>query len=89
VDHGWVGFRFPDERRRAYNKQTKPTHYLFGNVVAFRTVAAVEQGIVFADPSLAMEIPTFYGFDCDGPEDFLLGEAMLKAGVVRLPHLDA
>jgi CMP-N-acetylneuraminic acid synthetase len=85
VSNGWVGFRFPEERRRAYNKQTKPIHFLFGNVVAFRTAEAVRQGIVFADPSLAIEIPAFYGFDCDGPDDFLLGEAMLKAGVVHLP----
>jgi CMP-N-acetylneuraminic acid synthetase len=88
VRDGWVSFRFPDERRLAYSKQTKPVHYLFGNVVVCRTTAALKQGIVFAEPSLAFEIPTPYGFDCDGPEDFVLGEAMLKAGIVRLPHLD-
>jgi CMP-N-acetylneuraminic acid synthetase len=88
VRDGWVAFRFPDERRRAYSKQTKPVHYLFGNVVVFRTTEALKQGIVFAEPSLAFEIPTPYGFDCDGPEDLVLGEAMLRAGIVRLPHLD-
>ncbi len=88
VRDGWVSFRFPDERRRAYSKQTKPVHHLFGNVVAFRTTAALQHGIAFAEPSLAFEIPTAYGFDCDGPEDFVLGEAMLRAEMVRLPHLD-
>jgi CMP-N-acetylneuraminic acid synthetase len=88
VSEGWVSFRFPNERRRAYSKQTKPVHFLFGNVVAFRTTSALQQGIVFAEPSLAYEIPTAYGFDCDGPEDFVLGEAMLKARIMRLPHLD-
>jgi CMP-N,N'-diacetyllegionaminic acid synthase len=85
VTDGWVTFRFPEERRRGYNKQTKPMHFLFGNVVAFRTTVALEQGIQFAQPSLAFEIPAFYGFDCDASEDFLLGEAMLSRGIVTLP----
>lgn len=85
VESGRVSFRFPGERRQAYNKQKKPKHYLFGNIVVFRVMAALEQGTVFAEPSLANKIHPFYGFDCDGPDDFMIGEAMLTSGLVSIP----
>ena len=89
VEGDMVAFRYPDERRIAHNKQTKPVHHLFGNIIVFRTAAALKQGTVFADPSLAIEISVAYGFDCDGPGDFKLAEAMLWAELVSLPHLPA
>ena len=70
VSEGRVSWRFPDERRAAYNKQRKPLHFLFGNLVVFRSQMALDQGSVFAEPSLANPIPEIYGFDCDGPDDF-------------------
>src|SRR5688572_6241881 len=36
VENGVVRFRFVEERRAAFNKQRKPSHYLFGNVVVSR-----------------------------------------------------
>ncbi|MCI0400589.1 MAG: acylneuraminate cytidylyltransferase family protein [Gammaproteobacteria bacterium] len=87
IKDGWVAFCFPDERRSAYNKQSKPRHFLFGNVVVFRIKTALEQGTVFAEPSLAYEVPPIFGFDCDGPEDFRIGELLLKSALVQLPHL--
>ncbi len=89
VSDGRVSFVYAEERRIAYNKQTKSPHYLFGNIVVFRSAAALEQGAVFAEPSLAVEIPEAYGFDADGPDDFRLGALMLEAGIVELPFLDA
>jgi hypothetical protein len=50
---------------------------------------ALDQGSVFAEPSLASPVPEIYGFDCDGPDDFHLGTLMLESGLVELPHLDA
>ncbi len=88
VSDGRVSFVYADERRIAYNKQTKSPHFLFGNIVVFRSAAALEQGAVFAEPSLAVEIPEAYGFDADGPDDFRLGALMLEAGIVDLPFLD-
>jgi CMP-N-acetylneuraminic acid synthetase len=85
VSDGKVRFRYLEERRRAYNKQSKPEHFLFGNIVVFRTRPALKQGIVFAEPSLAFEIPLLYGFDCDGPDDFKIGEALLSSQLVVLP----
>ena len=82
-----VSWRFPDERRAAYNQQRKPEHFLFGNLVVFRSREALDQGSVFAQPSLASPIPQAYGFDCDGPDDFRLGGLMLEGGLVALDHL--
>jgi len=87
VEQGLVRFSYPDERRMAYNKQTKPLHYLFGNLVVFHTQQAMEQGTVFAHPSIGIEIPGLYGFDCDGPEDFDLGNAIINNRLVEL-HLN-
>lgn len=87
VDAGHVTWRYAEERRLAYNKQSKPRHYLFGNLVVFRSEAIFESGAVFAEPSLAIEVPEVYGFDCDGPDDFKLGDLMLQSGFVSLPHV--
>jgi len=87
VEDGKVRFRFPEERRLAYNKQTKPPHYLFGNLLVFRSAAAVAQGSLFAQPSLAVPISRPYEFDADNPEDFRLGGLILVHGLVDLPHL--
>ena len=87
VADGKVRFRFPEERRQGYNKQTKPPHYLFGNLLVFRSAAALAQGALFAEPSLAVPISRPYDFDADGPEDFCLGDLILAHGLVNLPHL--
>ena len=83
-----VFFRFEDIRRRAYNKQRRGTHYVFGNLVVFRSVAMLAQGTVFARRSRPVIIEPPYDFDADGPADFRLGEQMLERGLVALPHLD-
>lgn len=87
VADGKVRFRFPEERRLAYNKQTKPPHYLFGNLLVFRGAAALAQGSLFAEPSLAVPISRPYDFDADDAADFLLGGLILAQGLVHLPHL--
>jgi len=88
VSAGQVRFRFPEDRRHGHSKQTKPVHHLFGNLIVFRTRAALEQETVFAEPSLAVEVPHWYGFDADSPADFELGQVLLKSGIVTLPFLD-
>lgn len=87
INDGYVSFRFLEERKRAYNKQTKPQHFFFGNIVVFRVREALEQGIVFAQPSIFFIIAYSYGFDCDGPDDFVMGDLMLTNGLVSLPHI--
>lgn len=87
VVDGQVAFRFSEERRRAPNKQSKQPHWLFGNLVVFRSTSALEQGSVFAEPSLAVPISRPYDLDADEPQDFELAELMVAHGFVDLPHL--
>ena len=88
IENDHVRFRYAKERRQAHNKQLKPDHYVLGNFLAFRLGAALEQGFPFPDPSIPVEIPEAYALDADGRYEFELGEAMLAAGLVELPHLD-
>lgn len=85
---GEVSFRFEAERRRGYNKQNKPRHFVFGNVIVFRSDKMLAQGTVFAQPSRAIEIEWPYDFDADGPQDFKLGALLLEQGMVALPFID-
>ncbi len=79
-----VGFCFPEERARCYNKQTKPDFFMFGNLIVTRTDALQDQRNVFAEPSLANEIPYHYALDVDGPNDLELAEWYLKTKKVDL-----
>ncbi len=87
VENGRVRFAFMEERRRAYNKQSKPRHYVFGNLVAVRPGALEAGDGFFAEPSIAVEIPAPYDFDLDTPSDVALAEALLASGAVRLDHM--
>lgn len=83
IVEGQVSFCYPEERAVAYNKQRKTPHYLFGNLLVFRSDAALRQHTPFPEPSLAVEIPFLHGFDLDGPQDLQLAEALLASGVVN------
>jgi CMP-N-acetylneuraminic acid synthetase len=87
-EDGRTRFVYAAERRRGYNKQSKPPHYLFGNLVAARTRALLAGDGFFAEPSAAVEIRRPYDFDLDTHADIGLAEAILTAGLVRLPHLE-
>jgi len=84
VVNGVLDFVAPESREKAFNKQSKPEHLLFGNLVVFRTAKFIEQRNVFARPSAPLEIETLYGFDADGPEDFKLAAAILNSKLVEL-----
>jgi CMP-N-acetylneuraminic acid synthetase len=86
IKDGHIDFRFAEERAVAHNKQKKPPHYLFGNLLVFRSLAAIEQQTPFANPSLPVEIPFAQGFDLDAPDDIKLGQALLAAGLAELPN---
>jgi CMP-N-acetylneuraminic acid synthetase len=86
IKDGQVSFRFAEERAIAHNKQRKPNHYLFGNLLVFRSLAAIEQQTPFANPSVPVEIPFCQGFDLDAPDDGKMGQALLAAGLAELPN---
>lgn len=66
---GKVQFRFLEERRAAYNKQRKPKHYTFGNLVVTRTRALLDGQDCFGNVSVPVEIPRAYALDVDTLED--------------------
>ncbi len=69
VVDGKVQFRFLEERRAAYNKQRKPKHYTFGNLVITRSRALLEGQDCFGNVSVPFEIPRAYALDVDTAED--------------------
>lgn len=87
IINGRVGFRFARQRRLGYSKQTKPTFYSFGNVVASRTLRFLSQRNVFATPSVPVLIERAYALDVDGPEDVAYADFCIEKGVVELQHL--
>jgi CMP-N,N'-diacetyllegionaminic acid synthase len=88
VENGLVKFCFPEERQRCYNKQKKPKHYKFGNVVVTRAGTVMEKDSIFGERSIAVEIPEPYAFDLDDKEDIALGEFLLSSDRVTLPWYD-
>ena len=69
IEDGLVRFRFLEERRAAYNKQLKPKHYVFGNMVVTRSKALLAGKDCFGDRSVPVEIPRAYALDIDTSED--------------------
>lgn len=86
-EDGLVRFVHAGERKRGYNKQGKPKHWLFGNLVAVRVAALLAGEDFFATPSTGVEIERPYDFDLDTATDLALAEALLAEGIVRLPHM--
>lgn len=85
VNDGLVEFRFPAERRAAYNKQRKPKHYIFGNLIVTRTRALLQRKDCFGDISVPVEVPRIYSLDIDTLEDLDYAEYLVRGGKVVLP----
>ena len=79
---GEVHFKFAAERKIAYNKQSKPKLFTFGNLVAVRPRVLMEGLDFFAEPSVGVEIEWPYNLDVDGPTDLRIAELLLQAGIV-------
>lgn len=69
LNEGKVHFRFLEERRAAYNKQRKPKHYTFGNLVVTRARALLDGQDCFGNVSIPVEIQRAYALDVDTLED--------------------
>ena len=87
IEGQYVRFKFSEDRKRCYNKQTKPTFYIFGNILVMRTSTLLEKKDLFGDRSCPFVIPFHYALDVDGPDDLELAEWLLERGRVQLPHL--
>ena len=85
VEEGLVRFRFQEERAAAYNKQRKPKHYLFGNLVVTRSRAIFAGKDCFGGVSVPVEIPRLYALDVDTAEDLDYASYLVNSGKVLLP----
>jgi len=88
IEGGVVKFKFPRARAIYYNKQAKPVHYMFGNLVVTRTRMLMENSDVFGQHSLPYVISAPYAADVDEPQDLDWVEWLLATKKVILPHLD-
>lgn len=84
VEDGRVRFRFLEERRAAYNKQRKPKHYTFGNVVVTRSRSLLAGQDCFGNVSVPVEIPRAYALDVDTAEDVDYATFLLTHNRVEL-----
>ena len=84
VEGDRVKFCFAEMRVKMHNKQLKPKHYMFGNVVVSRSKSVLEGKGPFGHHSLYLEIPIHYAVDIDGPEDVGYADYLLSAGKVSL-----
>ncbi len=85
IADGHVRFRFEAERAAAYNKQRKPTLWVFGNLVVTRSEALLAGEGVFATPSLAVPVEAVTALDVDAADDFALAEWYLQTGRISRP----
>ena len=87
IQEGWVSFCFPEERGKYYNKNTKPKHYMFGNLIVTRSRTILEKKDIFGERSRFIEIPFHYALDVDGPDDLDLAKYYLQTRKVNLPWI--
>lgn len=82
VEKDLVRFRFLEERRAGYNKQRKPKHYTFGNLVVTRSRALLAGKDCFGDVSVPVEIPRIYSLDVDTLEDLDYADYLISRSKV-------
>jgi len=69
---GLVTFVAPRKRKKAFVKQKKPSHFIFGNLVAARVTKIKKGEDFFCRPSIGLVIDQYSSFDLDTKEDLLL-----------------
>jgi len=87
IEDGRVMFRFPKERIAAYNKQRKPLHYVFGNLVASRSRSLLSGKDCFGERSVPLVIDRDLALDVDTAEDFALADWLINTGRIKPPRL--
>jgi CMP-N,N'-diacetyllegionaminic acid synthase len=75
-----VKFRYIGERQKAYNKQRKPKHYSFGNVVVTRSASLLRGSDCFGELSIPVEIPRLYSIDVDTQDDLAYANYLIDSG---------
>lgn len=79
-----IAFVFEKEREDGYNKQTKPVHYTYGNLIVMRTKSLIEERTMFGRPSIPIVIPLYSAFDLDEEKDIEMAELMIENHLVEV-----
>ena len=89
-----VEFRFPDERKHAYNKQLKDPSFIFGNLIGvnanmFLKRYKYERSLLslFDQPSGFIEISTREALDVDQPDDLVFADYLSMNDVQVMNHI--
>ena len=82
LQDGAMVFRFAEERKGLINKQSKPKFYVHGNFRVMRVESLLKNRDIFGKRSLPLEIGRLDAIDVDGPDDFIVAEALIKAGLL-------
>ncbi len=84
---GAITFVFTDMLSKYYNRQLKPVHFVFGNILTFRCAALLNNRKLYGEHPKGFTIPFDYATDIDDYDDLIRAEAVLEKGIVRLDHL--
>ena len=83
IEDGFVRFRFMSERKISYNKQKKPKHYVFGNLVVTRSRALFDGLDCFGNISVPVQIDREYSIDVDTSEDLEYASYLMNTKKVK------
>lgn len=84
---GAITFVFTDMLSKYYNRQLKPAHFVFGNILTFRCSALLENRKLYGEQPKGFVIPFDYATDIDDYDDLIRAEAVFEKGIIRLDHL--
>ncbi len=73
-----TGFIFERKRMKMHNKQTKPTFYAYGNLIASKTDQFIKDQNFFLKPSFGLPIKNIFGFDVDNKFDLKIVRQLVK-----------
>lgn len=87
INTGNVEFLFPSERAKHANRQTKPKVFGGGNLWVVKVDRLLAEHSIYPDPCIGEVIEWPYNADIDNIIEFKVFEAVLKYGIIQLPHL--
>ena len=73
-----VKFLFEKKRMLMHNKQTKPSFYSYGNLIASNTNKFLKESNFFIKPSFGLLIKNIYGFELDNIFDLKVAQQLVK-----------
>ena len=70
-----------------HNKQTKPSFYSYGNLIASNTNKFLKESNFFIKPSFGLLIKNIYGFDLDNIFDLKVAQQLVKKKLIIMSKI--